>query len=55
MPLTFRRRLKGRRLFRELEQQDVAPAASMDGFTAFPEGGLPLLAPPAATPPSRIL
>jgi hypothetical protein len=23
--------------FRELEQQDVATAASMDGFTAFPE------------------
>jgi hypothetical protein len=34
--------MEGQTFFRELEQQDVAPAASREGFTAFPEERLTL-------------
>jgi len=40
--------MEGGVFFRELEQQDVATAASRDGFTAFPEEH-PTLQPTLAT------
>ena len=41
--------MEGVSLFRELERQDVATAASRDGFTAFPETGNTLQPTPATT------